>query len=164
VLEPIMTISADNQRDEMNISVVVKAAISEAPLSVETALAAVQSMDCGAVVSFSGVVRNHDGGRDVDALTYSAHPSAREVIGEFADEIAARHYGVRLWAAHRVGPLAIGDAALVASAAATHRSQAFAACSELVDTIKERVPIWKEQFFSDGCAEWVGAGEQHDRH
>lgn len=143
----------------MNISVVVEATISEAPLRMETALAAVQSTDCGAVVSFSGVVRNHDGGREVDALTYIAHPSAPEVIGEVAAEIAARHDGVRLWAAHRVGPLAIGDAALIASAAAPHRGRAFAACSELVDTIKERVPIWKEQFFSDGCVEWVGAGE-----
>ncbi|MFF2246150.1 molybdenum cofactor biosynthesis protein MoaE [Arthrobacter sp. NPDC058130] len=140
----------------MNISVVVKATISEAPLKMEMALAAVQSTDCGAVVSFSGVVRNHDGGRDVDELTYIGHPSAPEVIRQVAAEIAAGHDGVRLWAAHRVGPLAIGEAALIASAAAPHRSQAFAACSELVDTIKERVPIWKEQFFSDGCAEWVG--------
>jgi molybdopterin synthase catalytic subunit len=129
----------------MNASVVVAATITEAPLSADTALAAVQSTGCGAVVSFSGIVRNHDGGRKVDALSYSAHPSAQ-------------HDGVRLWAAHRVGPLVIGDAALVASAAAAHRGQAFAACSDLVDAIKERVPIWKEQFFSDGRVEWVGAG------
>lgn len=75
----------------MNISVVVEATISEAPLKMDTALAAVQSTDCGAVVSFSGVVRNHDGGREVDALTCIAHPSAPEVIGEVAAEIAARH-------------------------------------------------------------------------
>jgi molybdopterin synthase catalytic subunit len=142
----------------MNASVVVAATITEAPLSADTALAAVQSTGCGAVVSFSGIVRNHDGGRKVDALSYSAHPSAQRAIEEVMVEIAARHDGVRLWAAHRVGPLVIGDAALVASAAAAHRGQAFAACSDLVDAIKERVPIWKEQFFSDGRVEWVGAG------
>jgi molybdopterin synthase catalytic subunit len=63
----------------MNASVVVAATITEAPLSADTALAAVQSTGCGAVVSFSGIVRNHDGGRKVDALSYSAHPSPRSL-------------------------------------------------------------------------------------
>jgi molybdopterin synthase catalytic subunit len=157
-LQPDIAMTAI-RRDEMNTSFVVAATITEAPLSAETALAAVQSTSCGAAVSFSGVVRNHDGGREVDALSYTAHPGAQRVIEEVLAEIAAKNNGVRLWAAHRVGPLVIGDAALVASAAAAHRAQAFAACSELVDAIKERVPIWKEQFFSDGRVEWVGAGE-----
>jgi molybdopterin synthase catalytic subunit len=143
----------------MNTSVVLNATVAEAPLSVAAAMAAVESAHCGAVVTFSGVVRNHDAGKDVDALTYSAHPSAQRVIEEVAAEVAAKHDGVRLWAAHRVGPLAIGDAALVAAAAAAHRGEAFAACSELVDEVKARVPIWKEQFFADGGVEWVGAGE-----
>jgi molybdopterin synthase catalytic subunit len=65
---------------------------------------------------------------------------------------------VRVWAAHRIGMLEIGDPALVCAVSAAHRGQAFAVCSELVDRIKEQVPIWKEQFFSDGTVEWVGAG------
>jgi molybdopterin synthase catalytic subunit len=65
---------------------------------------------------------------------------------------------VRIWAAHRIGMLEIGDPALVCAVSAAHRGQAFAVCSELVDRIKEQVPIWKEQFFSDGTVEWVGAG------
>jgi molybdopterin synthase catalytic subunit len=65
---------------------------------------------------------------------------------------------VRIWAAHRIGLLEIGDPALVCAVSAAHRGQAFAVCSELVDRIKEQVPIWKEQFFSDGTVEWVGAG------
>jgi molybdopterin synthase catalytic subunit len=65
---------------------------------------------------------------------------------------------VRIWAAHRIGMLEIGDPALVCAVSAAHRGQAFAVCSELVDRIKERVPIWKEQFFTDGTVEWVGAG------
>ena len=58
--------------------------------------------------------------------------------------------------AHRIGPLEVGDPALVAAVASGHRGEAFAACSELVDTVKARAPIWKEQFFADGTVEWVG--------
>lgn len=142
----------------MNTSHVVHVSLAQQSISLDEALAQVDAPDCGAVVGFGGVVRNHDGGRDVTSLSYSAHPSAERIIGEIADEIAARYQGVRIWVAHRVGPLEIGDPALVAAVASAHRGEAFAACSELVDTVKEKVPIWKEQFFTDGTVEWVGAG------
>lgn len=142
----------------MITSQVLYAGISEVSLSLDEALAQVGSAECGAVVGFGGVVRNHDGGRDVVRLGYSAHPSAGGIIADIAAETAAKYDGVRIWVAHRTGALAIGDPALVAAVAAGHRGEAFAACSELVDTVKERVPIWKEQFFTDGTVEWVGAG------
>ena len=141
-----------------DLGVVLHAAVSADPLDLAEALATVEAPDCGAVVSFSGVVRNHDGGKSVDALSYTAHPTAQRVMGEVAQEVAARHPGVRLWVAHRIGDLSIGDAALVAAAASAHRGQAFAACSDLVDTVKERVPVWKEQLLTDGSTEWVGIG------
>lgn len=142
----------------MPTSEVLNADVSEATLSLDSALAQVDSPQCGAVVGFSGVVRNHDGGKDVTSLSYTAHPSAGRVIAEIAGEIAAKYDGVRIWVAHRTGPLDIGDPALVAAVASGHRGEAFAACSELVDTVKERVPVWKEQFFTDGTVEWVGSG------
>ncbi|WP_341856973.1 molybdenum cofactor biosynthesis protein MoaE [Brachybacterium sp. GPGPB12] len=111
----------------------------------------------GAVVTFDGVVRDHDGGRGVDRLEYTSHPSAPAVIAEVAAEIAERYPDVLVAVAHRVGPLAIGDSALVCAIAAPHRKQAFVACDELVDTVKRRVPIWKHQVFDDGASEWVGA-------
>lgn len=140
----------------MSTSTVLHAGISEEPLDLNLALSAVGSADCGAVVGFGGVVRNHDGGRQVDRLGYSAHPSAGSVIAEIAAEIAEKYPGIRIWVAHRTGPLAIGDPALVAAVASGHRGEAFSACTELVDTVKARAPIWKEQFFSDGTVEWVG--------
>lgn len=143
----------------MNTSRVLHAGVTGEPLTLDHALAQVDAADCGAVVGFSGVVRDHDGGKGVSALSYSAHPSAERVIAEVAAETAAKYDGVRVWVAHRTGPLAIGDAALVAAVASGHRGEAFAACSELVDAVKARVPIWKEQFFTDGSVEWVGAGE-----
>lgn len=133
------------------------AEISEHPLALQRMIAAVTDPRCGAVVTFDGVVRDHDGGRGVDRLEYSAHPSAGEVIAEVAGEIAARYPDTLVAVGHRHGPLEIGDSALVCAVAAPHRKQAFAACDDLVDTVKQRVPIWKHQVFEDGETEWVGA-------
>lgn len=143
---------------------VISAILSAEAISVDQAIAAVESDTAGAVVSFSGVVRNHDGGKPVDRLSYSAHPTAHKVMADVVAQLVAEHSGeaaqpVRIWAAHRIGMLEIGEPALVCAVAAAHRGQAFAVCSELVDRIKAQVPIWKEQFFSDGTVEWVGAGE-----
>jgi molybdopterin synthase catalytic subunit len=148
---------------------IVHAVLSAEPISVDEAIAAVESDTAGAVVSFSGVVRNHDGGKPVQRLSYSAHPTAHQVMadvvaGLVAEQAAAAGTGggqsqpVRIWAAHRIGMLEIGDPALVCAVSAAHRGQAFEVCSELVDRIKAQVPIWKEQFFTDGTVEWVGAG------
>ena len=144
---------------------VVHAVLSAEPISVDQAIAAVESDTAGAVVSFSGVVRNHDGGKAVERLSYSAHPTAHQVMADVVARLVAEQSGggsatqpVRIWAAHRIGMLEIGDPALVCAVSAAHRGQAFAVCSELVDRIKAEVPIWKEQFFSDGTVEWVGAG------
>ena len=133
------------------------AALSEQEITVARMVEAVSDPRCGAVVTFDGVVRDHDGGRGVDRLEYTSHPSAPAVIAEVASEIAERYPDVLVAVAHRVGPLAIGDSALVCAIAAPHRKQAFVACDELVDTVKQRVPIWKHQVFDDGASEWVGA-------
>lgn len=135
----------------------VFAGISDTPIDAGTAWDAVESEHTGAVVTFGGIVRNHDGGREVLRLNYSAHPSAPARMVELVAEVASRHPGTRLWAAHRVGELRIGDAALVAAAAAAHRGAAFDACRDLVETVKAHVPVWKEQFFADGEVEWVGS-------
>jgi molybdopterin synthase catalytic subunit len=136
---------------------VVFAGISTEPIDTATAWDAVETAATGAVVTFGGVVRDHDGGRGVTRLGYSAHPGAARRIAELAAEVAARHPGTRLWAAHRIGELAVGDSALVAAAASAHRAEAFDACRDLVETVKHGIPVWKEQHFSDGGTEWVGS-------
>lgn len=111
----------------------------------------------GAIVGFCGVVRDHDGGRDVRRLSYSAHPSAGDVVARIAERIAAGADGVRALAvSHRVGDLAIGDEALVCAVAADHRGQAFDVCRALVEAVKAELPVWKLQVFADGDEEWVG--------
>jgi molybdopterin synthase catalytic subunit len=108
-------------------------------------------------VTFAGVVRDHDEGRGVVALSYSAHPSASEVIGAVALEVARAHPAVVLAVAHRVGDLGIGDVALACAVASAHRAEAFAACAALVDEVTTKVPSWKEQAFDDGTSEWVAS-------
>lgn len=115
----------------------------------------VSSPEHGALVTFRGVVRNHDHGLAVSALEYSAHPDASGFLEECCAAIA-RETGLRVAASHRVGPLVIGDVALIASVAAPHRHEAFDACEKLVELIKQTVPIWKRQHLADGATEWVG--------
>ncbi|WP_460689391.1 molybdenum cofactor biosynthesis protein MoaE [Nesterenkonia suensis] len=135
---------------------VVRAWLSAEPLEPAQAHQEVWASAAGAVVDFAGIVRDHDDGRSVDRLSYTAHPTAERRLTEVARTVAAAHPSVRIWAGHRIGDLRIGDHALVAAVSSAHRAEAFAACAELVEQIKAEVPIWKEQFFSDGAKEWVG--------
>ncbi|BBY24645.1 molybdenum cofactor biosynthesis protein MoaE [Mycobacterium stomatepiae] len=140
------------------MTVVLRAAITEQPISLAEHEELVDHQAAGAVVGFVGVIRNHDGGRPVTRLEYSAHPSAAQVMAEVVAEVSEAATGVRAVAAsHRIGALHIGEAALVAAVAADHRQEAFATCAKLVDTIKARLPVWKHQFFDDGTDEWVGS-------
>uniref|UniRef100_A0A942Y9L5 Molybdenum cofactor biosynthesis protein MoaE n=1 Tax=Neobacillus citreus TaxID=2833578 RepID=A0A942Y9L5_9BACI len=136
---------------------VVLADVVDRAVSVDEVAAAVATDRDGAVVTFAGVVRDHDGGKGVTALDYERHPSAGEVIAEVAATIADRYPDVRVAVLHRVGALVVGDVALAAAVASPHRTQAFAACGDLVDLVKERTPIWKHQRFTDGSDEWVAA-------
>ncbi|MBM9466424.1 molybdenum cofactor biosynthesis protein MoaE [Nakamurella leprariae] len=120
-------------------------------------VAAVQDATAGAVVSFLGVVRDHDDGRSVTELDYESHPTAAAVVAEVAAEIADRPGIVAVAVSHRVGTLRIGDVALAAAVSSAHRAEAFAACSDLVDEVKRRLPVWKRQVFTDGSDEWVGS-------
>ncbi|MFJ3958700.1 molybdenum cofactor biosynthesis protein MoaE [Arthrobacter sp. NPDC090010] len=137
-------------------AMVLFARLSAEPISADAALAEVSNAHAGAVVTFCGVVRDHDGGRPVERLSYSAHPSAQDALDRIVDELGASHENAALWVSHRVGDLVIGDAALVCAVATAHRREAFELCSAIVERVKAEVPIWKEQFFSDGTVEWVG--------
>ena len=136
----------------------VKVAIVTAdPIDLDGLRAAVTDATMGAVVTFEGVVRNHDDNRGVSWLSYSGHPLAGDALRAAAESVCRDFPDVVVAVAHRVGRLDIGGLALGCAVASAHRADAFLACAALVDRVKESVPIWKEQAFDDGGTEWVQA-------
>ncbi len=129
--------------------------VGEELIDADRVRALVNLPEAGAVVTFSGDVRDHDHGRSVASLTYESHPTAAAVLLEVAQQIAAEHQVLAIAVVHRVGPIAIGESALVAAVSSAHRQEAFVACTALVDLTKERLPVWKHQVFADGTDEWV---------
>lgn len=138
---------------------VMLTAMSEEPLDLAAHLAAVSTSATGAVATFTGQVRDHspDAAGPVVRLEYSAHPDAARALAEIAGEVAAAHDDVRVAVSHRVGVLEVGDVAILACAASSHRDLAFTVCRELVEQVKARLPVWKKQVLDDGSHTWVGS-------
>lgn len=114
----------------------------------------------GAVVVFTGLVRDHNDGRTVTALDYEAMPVVAEKEGNRILDEAKKMFGATdLHCVHRVGALKIGDVAVQVTVTAGHRGAAFAACQWVIDEVKKRVPIWKREHYADGSIEWVNAAE-----
>jgi molybdopterin synthase catalytic subunit len=134
---------------------VVRAGVTTDPVDPAALAAAVARASAGAVVTFSGVVRDHDRGRAVRRIEYVAHPQAAAVLAEVVADVTARAAVDAVAAEHRVGELDVGDCALAVAVAAAHRAEAFEAAAELVDEVKRRLPVWKRQVLADGSDEWV---------
>ena len=139
--------------------VVRTARTSAEPLSVDTMLDAVRDPRVGGIGLFVGVVRDHDHGAAVTSLDYTAHPSAAATLAACAERTAAAYDVLGVAVAHRTGHLEVGDLAVVVAVGAAHRQAALEACRYLIDTLKEQVPIWKEQALTSGATEWVGLGD-----
>ncbi len=137
------------------MTVIRLAELRSTPLSVDEVLAAVQHPSAGAIAVFIGTVRDHDGGKGVTTLAYTAHPTALAELDRIAGKVAAGHQLRGLAVLHRTGELSVGELAVVVAAAADHRDAAFAACRSLIEELKASVPIWKHQFFAGGDSEWV---------
>ncbi|GIH28330.1 molybdopterin biosynthesis protein MoeE [Acrocarpospora phusangensis] len=134
--------------------------IRDTALSVDEVLGAVADHAAGGTALFIGTVREQDEGRQVSSLSYSAHPSAETELRRVAEKVAADFPVTALAAVHRIGDLELGDLAVIVAVACPHRAEAFAASRRLIDDLKHEVPIWKNQLFADGSAEWVGAGQE----
>ena len=138
--------------------------IREDALRVDEVVAQVMRPGAGGVDVFVGCVRDENDDRPVVLLEYEAYlPMALAEMKRIAEEIEASMKDVRLAAAHRVGALRVGDAAVICAASAPHRAEAFAACRALIDEIKHRVPIWKREHGPDG-AYWVGWQDARCHH
>ena len=131
--------------------------ITPNPIELAPLSAQVQSPERGGMASFVGTVRDHHGGRAVIRLEYSAYgPMAEAECGRIVGEAESRwDCGIAL--RHRIGILEVGETAVAVVAASSHRDAAFAACRYVIEEVKRRVPIWKQEFFADGTVEWVGS-------
>jgi molybdopterin synthase catalytic subunit len=133
------------------------AELRDTPLSVDEVLSAVSDPAAGGIAMFAGAVRDHDEGRDVVQLSYSAHPSAPAELRRVAEKVAASFSVTAVAAVHRVGDLEIGDLAVVVAVSCAHRGEAFDACRALIEELKHSVPIWKHQRYGGGGSDWVNS-------
>ena len=130
--------------------------ITRDPLDAAAILAEVGAAEDGAVLLFQGIVRNHNGGRPVTGIRYESYESmAEKVLAEIAREAAERLGTDRIVVAHRVGELGIGEASVVIAVSSPHRAEAFDAGRYIIEEIKKRLPVWKDELYADGDRGWV---------
>ena len=140
--------------------------VTTEPLAERAVAAAVEDAGAGAIVLFSGVVRDQTGGRRVKFLEYEAHaPMAEAKMRGIGTAVRARWPDVkRIALVHRVGRLEIGESSVMIAVSSPHRRHAFEACHFAIDRLKETVPVWKKEYFEDGEV-WVGLQSECDpRH
>lgn len=132
--------------------------LSDAPLSLDAVVDEVRSDEAGAIATFVGTTRVHSRDRTVVHLEYEAYAGmAEQVMAEIAEELISRYRLCGLAIHHRTGRVEIGEASVVIAASAPHRADALAACRDAIDTLKERVPLWKKEVYQGG-EEWIGRG------
>ena len=133
-------------------------ALVEQPLSLEAVVEEVASEEAGAVATFVGTTRVHSRGRVVTHLEYEAYEGmAEQVMAEIADGLRGRYELCAIAIHHRIGRVGIGEPSVVIAVSAPHRQDALAACKDAIDTLKQRVPLWKKEVYEGGEA-WVGRG------
>jgi MoaE-MoaD fusion protein len=132
--------------------------LSEAPLSLEAAVADVRDDSAGAIATFIGTTRARSRGRDVMYLEYEAYEGmAEQVMSDLATALKAKHELCEIAIHHRVGRVEIGDTSVVIAVSAPHRTAALTACHEAIDELKVTVPLWKKEVY-EGGEEWIGRG------
>src|SRR5574337_529370 len=132
--------------------------ITDQPLSLEPLVSAVKQSSSGAVATFLGIVREQSRGRQVRYLEYEAYREmAISKMREITDEIHQKWKVDKIAMMHRIGRLQIGEASVAIAVSAPHRHEALTACAYAIDRLKEVVPIWKKEVWTDG-EEWAGPG------
>lgn len=140
----LTTINADIER------------IQDHDIDLNTLLAMQHFPECGGLALFAGTVRNHQHGKAVQSLKYTSYkPLAEKMVRQIEQEIEQKYGVPYVRVVHRIGHLNIGEVAIYAVARSDHRREAFAACEEAVERVKHEVPVWKEEFYTDGSSVFV---------
>ena len=141
---------------EMSAPGVLRVAVGSEAIDVNSLLTAVSDAGVGAVSLFLGTVRDLNDGRSVTGIEYEAYqPMAEQELRTIAQEVCDATPGLRLAIEHRVGSLSVGDVSVAIAASHAHRAQALDATRTVIDTLKQRVPIWKQEHYTDGERAWV---------
>jgi molybdopterin synthase catalytic subunit len=112
----------------------------------------------GAISVFAGVTRAVTDDRETLRLEYDAYPDmAEKVLGEIAVEVAETMHACRIYIRHRIGEVDPGEASVLIAVSSPHRPEAFKGCRYIIDQLKQRVPIWKKEHYTDGTNDWVEA-------
>ena len=129
--------------------------IDERSLDLSAAIRAVAGPDRGAIATFIGTTRDHHGRRPVRALEYDAYREmAESVMRDIGREVQARFGTPHVAILHRIGRLDVGEPSVIIAVAAEHRREAIAACAHAIERVKEMLPIWKKEYYTDGAA-WI---------
>jgi MoaE-MoaD fusion protein len=132
--------------------------LSDEALSLDRVVDEVRDEQAGAIATFTGTTRIVSRGRTVTHLDYEAYEGVAErVMAEIAEGLQSRYELSAVAIHHRVGRVGIGETSVVIAVSAPHRQDALAACKDAIDELKERVPLWKKEVYSDG-EEWIGRG------
>jgi molybdopterin synthase catalytic subunit len=132
--------------------------LTEGPVNLTAVVVQVVDERAGAIATFLGTVRAQSRGRDVIALEYEAYEDmAEEVIAEIADEVLERYELCKVAVMHRTGRVEVGETSVAIAVSAPHRQDALAACADMIEALKTRVPLWKKELY-EGGEEWIGRG------
>jgi MoaE-MoaD fusion protein len=130
----------------------------DGPLDLEAVITEVADEGAGAIATFQGTVRRQSRGREVVALEYEAYSGmAEKVMAEIAEGVKERYDLCDVAVAHRVGRCEVGEVSVAIAVSAPHRQDALSACRDVIDELKERVPLWKKELY-EGGEEWIGRG------
>ncbi|MFM7057404.1 MAG: molybdenum cofactor biosynthesis protein MoaE [Planctomycetota bacterium] len=135
--------------------------LTQRPIDIPSVLSAVQSPAAGAVVLFLGTVREFTGTAQTEFLEYTAFPEMAVVqMQQLEQEARAQFPLIEMQLVHRTGRLDLGEVSVAVAVSAAHRAPAFAAGQWLIDSLKQRVPIWKKEHYTNGTEEWQHPGVQ----
>jgi molybdopterin synthase catalytic subunit len=137
------------------------AEVTDSPIDHNQLIGLVSRPRAGAISLFLGTVRDNDpqASSEVTGLTYSCHPSSYDAIGKIAAQVLTVEDpddSCAVALAHRTGSLVVGDSAFVVAVSSAHRALAMHVCERLVEEVKRSLPMWKQQFSSDGTYQWSG--------
>ena len=132
--------------------------LTEGPVNLTAVVVEVVDERAGAIATFLGTVRSQSRGREVIALEYEAYEDmAEQVISEIADEVQERYDLCKVAVMHRTGRVEVGETSVAIAVSAPHRQDALAACADVIEALKARVPLWKKELYVGG-EEWIGRG------